>query len=146
MLGEDLIDEVLKAVNSCSIPQGWNDTAIVMIPKINSPEKVTQFRPISLCNVVYKVISKMLAARLKVFLPDIISPTQSPFVPGRLITDNVLVAYESFHAMKNRRDGQNGLCAVKLDMHKAYDRVEWPFLQGILIKFGFNEDWVKLVM
>lgn len=88
----------------------------------------------------------MLAARLKVFLPDIISPTQSPFVPGRLITDNVLVAYESFHAMKNRRDGQNGLCAVKLDMHKAYDRVEWPFLQGILIKFGFNEDWVKLVM
>lgn len=56
MLGEDLIDEVLKAVNSCSIPQGWNDTAIVMIPKINSPEKVTQFRPISLCNVVYKVI------------------------------------------------------------------------------------------
>lgn len=88
----------------------------------------------------------MLAARLKVFLPDIISPTQSPFVPGRLITYNVLVAYESFHAMKNRRDGQNGLCAVKLDMHKAYDRVEWPFLQGILIKFGFNEDWVKLVM
>lgn len=146
MLEEDLIDEVLKAVNSCSIPQGWNDTAIVMIPKINSPEKVTQFRPISLCNVVYKVISKMLAARLKVFLPDIISPTQSPFVPGRLITDNVLVAYESFHAMKNRRDGQNGLCAVKLDMHKAYDRVEWPFLQGILIKLGFNEDWVKLVM
>lgn len=75
MLGEDLVDEVLKAVNSCSIPQGWNDTAIVMIPKINSPEKVTQFRPISLCNVVYKVISKMLAAHLKVLLPDIISPT-----------------------------------------------------------------------
>ena len=67
MLGEDLIEEVLKAVNTCTIPTGWNDTAIVMIPKINTPEKVTQFRPISLCNVVYKIIAKMVATRLKVF-------------------------------------------------------------------------------
>lgn len=57
------------------IPQGWNDTTIVMMPKVNSPEKFTQFRTISLCNVVYKVISKMLAARLKGLLPEVISPT-----------------------------------------------------------------------
>ena len=99
MLGDDLIEEVLKAVNTCTIPSGWNDTAIVMIPKVNSSEKVTQFRPISPCNVVYKIIAKMIASRLKVFLPDIISPTQSAFVPGRLITDNVLVAYECFHTI-----------------------------------------------
>ena len=79
ILGDDLIEEVLKAVNTCSIPEGWNDTAIVIIPKVNASEKVTQFRPISLCNVVYKVISKMIASHLKIILTDIISPTQSTF-------------------------------------------------------------------
>jgi len=57
---DDLVEEVLGAINNATIPMGWNDTTIVMIPKVDVPEKVTQFRPISLCNVVYKVISKML--------------------------------------------------------------------------------------
>lgn len=121
--------EVLQAVNNGVIPEGWNTTRIVLIPKVDTPEKVTQFRPISLCNVVYKVIAKLLAARLKVFLPDIISETQSAFVPGRIITDNVIVAYECLHTMKKKKRGKVGTCAVKLDMHKAYDQVEWVFLE-----------------
>jgi len=120
-------------------------TTIVMIPKVKAPEKVTQFRPISFYNVVYKVISKMLAARLRGILPEIIGPTQSAFVHGRLITDNVLVAYECFHAIKKRRQGKKGLCAVKLDMHKAYNRVECGFLE-IMLKMGFDQSWVKLIM
>jgi hypothetical protein len=74
MLGDDLIKEVLNAVNNISVPDGWNSTTIVMIPKIDNPDKVSQFRPISLCNVVYKIISKMLANRLKLYLPEIRSP------------------------------------------------------------------------
>jgi hypothetical protein len=65
MLEDDLIDEVLVAIQNATIPTGWNDTTIVMIPKVDNPDKVTQFRPISLCNVVYKIISKMLSHRLK---------------------------------------------------------------------------------
>ena len=81
LIGEEITLEVLDAINSKQIPAEWNDTTVVMIPKIDSPELVTQFRPISLCNVLYKIISKMLAQRLKSILPEIISPTQSAFVP-----------------------------------------------------------------
>jgi hypothetical protein len=127
MLGDDFIKEVLHAVNNIIVPVGWNSTTIVLIPKVENPDKVTQFRSISLCNVVYKVISKMMSNRLKRYLLDIISDHQSAFVPGRLITDNILVAYESIHAMKKKK-GKKGLCDVKLDMHKAYDLVEWSYL------------------
>jgi hypothetical protein len=112
LCGGEITTEVLQAVNSGVIPNGWNDTTIFLIPKVDDPELVSQFRPISLCNVIYKIISKMLALRLKGILPEIISPMQSAFVPGRLITDNVLVAYESIHSIKNKRNGATGSCAV----------------------------------
>jgi len=111
MLGDDLVVQVLGAVNSATIPSGWNDTMIVMIPKVENPDKVAQFRPISLCNVVYKVISKMLANRMKGILEEIISDHQSAFVPGRLITNNILLAYECIHTLK-KKNGKKGFCAV----------------------------------
>jgi hypothetical protein len=122
--GAEVTREVLQAVNTGVIPNGWNDTTVVLIPKVDDPESITQFRPTSLCNLIYKTISKMLARRLKGILPEVISPMQSAFVPGILITDNILVAYECVHTIKNKRSERNGACAVKLDMHKAYDRVE----------------------
>jgi hypothetical protein len=128
LCGDEITQEVLQAMESANIPEGWNDTMVVLIPKVDNPESISQYCPISLCNVIYKIILKMLAQRLKIILPEVISPMQSAFVPGQLITDDVLVAYESVHAIKNKRSGNIGACVVKLDMHKAYDRVEWVFL------------------
>jgi hypothetical protein len=139
ILGESLTIEVLDSINQKNIPQGWNDTIIILIPKVDAPEHISQFRPISLCTVLYKVISKMIAARLKIILDDVIAQVQSAFVPGRLITDNILLAYECIHKIKNKKMGKEGLCAVKLDMHKAYDRVEWVFLDRMLIRLGFDK-------
>ena len=123
-----------------------NHTNIVLIPKVKDLEKMFDFRQISLCNVIYKIISKVLANRLKPVLPRIISPTQSAFVLGRLITNNVLVAYEMLHTMHARKKGKKGSMALKLDISKAYDLVKWQFLQGIMEKMGFPTQWIKRVM
>jgi hypothetical protein len=88
----------------------------------------------------------MLALRLKAVLPEVTSPTQSAFVPGRLITDNILVAYECVHDIKNKRARKAGNCVVKLDMHKAYDLVEWIFLENMMRRMGFGERWISLMM
>lgn len=104
------------------------------------------FRPIALCNVHYKILAKVLANRLKVLLPSLISENQSAFVPERSITDNVLVAFEMLHHMKRRKTGQHGEVALKLDISKAYDRVDWNFLRHRMRSLGFCRTWISCIM
>ena len=138
-VGMDVSQGVLSSLNSGSLLKSVNHTFITLIPKVKNPERVTEFRPISLCNVIYKIVSKVIANRLKPILNSIISETQSAFVADRLITDNILIAFETLHHMKNSCTGKNGFMALKLDMSKAYDRVEWIFWKSILLKMGFQE-------
>ena len=123
-----------------------NRTNIAFVPKIKSPQRMTDFRPISLCNVVYKLISKTLANHLKAILSFIISKNQSAFMANRLITDNVLVAYEIIHYLKHKKNGNDSFMATKLDMSKAFDKVEWSFIEIVMRKMSFNESWIALVM
>jgi hypothetical protein len=95
--------------------------------------------------VTLKIITKAIANRIKLVLPDMISPNQSAFVPGRLITDNILVAYEVFHHF-NHSNSRKGYMGVKTDMAKAYDRVEWNFLQTTLEVMGFPHHLTDTIM
>jgi len=115
-----------------------NYTYIALVPKSANASNVKDFRPIGLCNVLYKVIAKVLANRFKQDLPEIISEQQSAFHPGWLISDNILIAYEALHTMATHLKGKKGYMAIKLDMSKAYDWVEWQFLEDIMRKLGFT--------
>ncbi|KAA3470849.1 reverse transcriptase [Gossypium australe] len=123
-----------------------NTTHIVFIPKKTSPTNLSHFHPISLCNVIYKIMAKAIANRFRGVLEKCIDKAQSAFVPGRLISDNVLVAYKILHTLKRKKLGKERLMAVKLDMSKAYDRVEWAFLEEMMRKMGFEPRWIRLIM
>ena len=142
----DVHQVVLSSLNSGAILKFINHIFITLIPKMNNPEKVSDFHLISLCNVIYKIVSKVIANRLKPLLNSIISETQSAFTADRLITDNILIAFESLHHMKTNCIAKKGFMALKLDMSKVYDRVEWIFLEKILWKLGFQASWVALIM
>lgn len=105
-----------------------HNSQVVLIPKIPSLKNTKDFRPTILCNVIFKVITKAIANKLKSILRDIIHLTQSSFVPGRLIIDHALITFETFHFLKQTRRGKRDYLTLKLDMSKVYNRVEWSFL------------------
>jgi hypothetical protein len=146
IVGPEVCKAILFSLNNDVLHEDLNYVYIALIPKIKNPTCVTKFKPISLCNVIYKIISKVLANRLKGILHQIITPYQSAFIPRRLISDNILAAYETLHTMQSWLHGKKGYMAIKIDMSKAYDRVKLGFLEAVMGKMGFASEWIKLVM
>ena len=137
---------MIFCLNTSSTPPSINRTFITLIPKAKSPVRVLDYHPIALCNILYKFISKVLANRLEKILYYVISESQSAFQSSKAITDNILVAFETLHHMKAKKSKKMGFMAMKLNMSKAYNRVEWEYLARIMEKMGFCEKWVALVL
>ncbi|KAL0318219.1 UNVERIFIED_CONTAM: Transposon TX1 uncharacterized protein [Sesamum calycinum] len=143
VVGEEITAAVMDFFTTGRLLKQVNATLITLIPKVCAPSLVTDFRPISCCNVIYKIITKILGLRIRGVLDKIISPSQTAFVPGRSISDNVLLAQELFSGYNQCRLPPR--CALKVDLRKAYDTVEWDFLLSTLQLFGFPPTFSKWI-
>ncbi|XP_071695705.1 uncharacterized protein [Rutidosis leptorrhynchoides] len=144
IVGDDVCKAIKEFFHTGELIGGINSTLISLIPKLDTPNKVSDFRSIACCNVLYKCISKILVNRMKQGLKKLVNINQSAFMPGRAIKDNILVTqkllkgYNRIHGFKR--------CALKIDLQKAYDTVSWVFLKAILVKFGFHSKMIGWIM
>ncbi|CAJ2637965.1 unnamed protein product [Trifolium pratense] len=135
--GDDIFVAASSWLDRGYFPSSLNETNICLIPKCDNPTLMKDLRHISLCNVLYKIVSKVLANRLKFCLDKCVSQEQSAFVEGRSILDNALISIEVIHAMKRKTRGYRGELALKIDISKAYDKVDWGFLRVLM---NFDKD------
>ncbi|KAI5324319.1 hypothetical protein L3X38_033392 [Prunus dulcis] len=145
MCSADIIALVKDCVLTAFLPENINETLIALVPKVERPVSMSQLSPISLCNTLYKVISKILVAQLRPCMANLVSPNQVSFVPGRQIVDNIVVAQEMLHKFKNSK-GSKGFIAWKIDLSKAYDRLNWDFIREVLWEVGICGRILELLM
>lgn len=138
------VDDVQHFFRTGHLLKALNSTFIALVPKHQKASRVDQFRPISLYNVTYETISKILACRLKIHLNHCISPYQMAFVFDRNIHHNSIISHELMHHIHNKK-GNKGLMAIKVDLAKAFDRVEWHLLICILKNLGFSSKFCDLI-
>jgi hypothetical protein len=141
-IGPDIQEVVEESRRNKKVYPALNATFITLVPKSKDADTPVGFRPIALCNVIYKILSTVMVNRLKPLLPTIISPEQTGFVKGRQILDRIVVAQEAIHSLT--KDKQKGLL-IKLDLSKAYDRISWQYLIEVMRAFGFDDRWLQWV-
>lgn len=137
---DDVLNFCQKFMCMGELPDGVNRTLVCLIPKVKAPQTIADLRPISLCNVLMRILSKVLSNRLKPCLK------WSAVIEGRQIADNALLAFEVNHYMRRNNQGDKGVAGLKIDISKAYDRLEWDFIINMIEKFGFQKIWVDRLM
>lgn len=144
-VGVDVIREVQAIFKGGRLKTPHNHTFLALVPKTDAASRVEHYRPIALCNVFYKTITKIISTRLRPVLCELIHPAQSAFIPNRAIGDNTIINHEVMNYL-HKKKGKGGYMAIKIDLAKAYDRVEWAVLRCILLKLGFSAKFTELIM
>lgn len=144
-MGQSVVEEVKRAFEERKIPEYLNRTLIALIPKIQSFETLGNYRPISLHNTGYKIVTKIIVARLRPYLDKLISPLQAAFVPGRKGIDNAIIAQEVIHTLSKKK-GRVAYMALKVDLEKTYDKLEWSFIRDSLFRANLPTDLIELIM
>ena len=143
IVGSDVTEAVESFFSSGCMLREINCSIIALVPKVPNPESMHDYRPISCCNTIYKCISKIIAARIKMCLPDIINPSQSAFGHGRSIADNVLITQDLMH--NYHRNNGHPRCALKIDIKKAFDSIGWSCIIDILYRLGTPANILKCI-
>ncbi|KAF7827149.1 reverse transcriptase [Senna tora] len=142
---DNLIKDIHNIFNSEFIPQDWSSTFITLIPKLENASKPHHFLPICLCSTQYKILTKLIANRIKPLLPDLISPTQGTFAKGKHTSDLFITAHEVLHSM-NKSTVKEGWVVIKLDLHKAFDSISWNFISSMLLALNFPPKIINLIL
>jgi hypothetical protein len=143
-IGDDVTALINKFYLTGILPPRLNDTQIALIPKKLACHLPSDYRPISLCNVIYKLIAKSLANRLKCHLPDYVHPSQQAFIEGRRISNNIIIAQEIAHSFSlSSWNSQDFM--IKIDLAKAFDRLEWYFIASALERKGLHGHFITLI-
>lgn len=144
-MGESVKEEVKNIFYSGRVPNYLNNILITFILKCKSRESLNHYRPIGLCNSVYKVATKIIVGRIRPLLVGLVSPLQTAFNLGRKGVDNAIIFQELIHSMSKKK-GKEGVMAIKIDLEKAYDHLEWSFIRDILTLFKFPNQLISLIM
>ncbi|KAL0423920.1 UNVERIFIED_CONTAM: Retrovirus-related Pol polyprotein from type-1 retrotransposable element R2 [Sesamum radiatum] len=143
VVGQAISDAIGDFFRTGMLLKQINTTLLALIPKVNMPTYVSDYRPISCCNVLYKAITKIIVKRMQLVLHLLVDYSQNAFVPGRNISDNILLAQELLAGYNQVRLPSR--CTLKVDIQKAYDSVEWDFLLEVLRLFNFPPQFIKLI-
>lgn len=144
LIGGHLFNAISYFFNTGSLPHSWGKTYVALDPKIAHPISVKDFRPISLCNVCYKLISKILDNRLKLVIHTLIGPERSGFIHGCGAIDSIIIGQEIAHNLETELHvPARMLC--KIDIKKAFDTIEWPAIITTLQRMLFPANWITWV-
>lgn len=144
MVGAEVTDAILEFFENGKILKQINHSIIALIPKSDNARTVGEYRPISLCNVLYKAISKIIAARLSNVLPKLVDEAQAGFVHGHKMAENVMLVQEILRSYGRKKSEPK--CLIKVDIKKAFDSVSWDFLGEVLEGLKFPPRFVGWIM
>lgn len=144
MIGEKVTQAILQFFDNEKLLKEINCNTITLVPKVSNPTYVREYRYIACCTTMYKIIAKILTVRLKIVADSLVGPSQSAFIAGRSILDNVIMAHELVKGYTQK--GLLPRCLIKIDIRKTYDSVEWGILKSVLLEFGLPRKFVNWII